>query len=1117
MFPPLRENDEFEPRSRECESWRGGLKRDVFLWLNSADHQGVPWGAWLDRNKLFAIFGGSLKERTETGWEENISDARALGEEHLVWSVSLGRFSAAEDELRHDPSPFVWNAWGKQGVMWWPEWTLVLDLETKEGYFGRQRSLGRSLGDQDQVASPLLHLFEQSFGGSLRAGELISVEGIHESRTTLDPSGSMGIQPTSMEERARWDERLLDLRDRCLLGEFDKVVTARALSVTAPRGRRWSPAQLFMRCCEEEAARGSVPFALCPDPMEAFIGISPEQLFSLKNGLLETHALAGTRSSLREGGFEDAISSLCQSEKDREEHQLVVDYLRDALERICDEIKVGERGIRRASHLVHLETRLEGKLAEGRSEIDLIDALHPTPALGGLPRRSALTYLLREEPLCRGGYGAPWGWKLGSGDVKVMIGIRSALLMGNEAYLFAGAGVVSGSTPEGEWIETGEKSQVIGRLLTFDQTVEDRGWIAERGQFSALRLVEQLKAEGIGGAVISPGSRSTPISLALSASLPTLISVDERSAAFTALGWAKSSGSPIALCCTSGSAGAHYYPAVIEAHHAGVPLIILTADRPPRLRGCGAPQTIDQTELFNRHIKHYEEAPVDPLTSDESRVTLHEWGAQWAEAGTRSIKNARSYPQGVAHLNLPLEEPLWNPRCDALVKAWQERSSCLYTRETRASSSHDLSPVEIPAELDLSTIKGVIYCGPCSPRAAQILRPLLQRLSRECGWPLLAEGSSQFRGTPLGLSSFDEFTRSDQRHLTLEPRGAPEAEEVQLIIHIGAHTHSRSVRAWMERASQAQQFWTGEGPELVDPLAQGIISLGPICHSLVQALKQKLKRVSADLSATKSSRQEWLERWNTLDQRINLCAKRLFSRLSREEDRLWGGAIGYALAKRAELIGELVVASSMAFRDHDLTWGKALNSQDREKETWANVWVNRGVNGIDGTCSTALGIGIGSATLKPLIVWLGDLATFHDVQGLHRLAEWATHHERTVVVLMVNNEGGGIFYHLPIREGAQFNRVFKTPLMREGALVGQEGQSRWRGLADWVGAHYIRACNVHELEVSLTQAMSTPTITLLEAIVDASEDHQLHQAYWSAVLRAEWDQAQEVTLNGEEA
>ena len=1034
--------------------WADAPQR-VYAAVEFAERSEMPWGAWRRGNQMFLIVGGELNAYdplsllsppTEISTDK-LDEPNAIEIAAAVPSRIISRRFSSRSETQLNSSEDVWSGWGEGGLLWVPAFSLCFDLSKSLGVIAYCAQL-----DNDDSISSLFTVIKQP--QPILRGEPPPL-------ASLSPLESLEAYPS-------WRTRVEEVKRRCHQGELSKVVFARSWTKNAPDGYQWSGARMWRKCLER-AAHGEIPFALSPRQGQCFVGVSPERLFEIKDRRLNTHALAGTRALSDPSDSvetERLFKDLTSSSKDREEHEIVVSLIEEALSETCVEVNIGDRRLSRAGSLVHLETPIEATLRQEVSPQVMMERLHPTPALGGAPRADALALIKETEPMQRGAYAAPWMWESAGGEACAVVGIRSALLSPQEVRVFAGAGIVGRSDPQSEWLETRAKACVIDSLLGGDVLKRSKGLsedsasensvlenavlghaasegsVACRQQRRCLLMVSAMKRAGIVGAVLSPGSRNTPLALALDKLLPCLVSVDERSAGFIALGWAKSSGLPIALCCTSGSAAAHYLPALIEARYSSIPLLVLSADRPPRLRGRGAPQTIEQLNLFGTYCKRSLELRCDNLSdplieeaqrivdaqriedaSDEESLTLH-----WLRGAVSSVEESLRAPRGATHLNLPFEEPLWNRESEALLEGWTEESN---TRREPVEIGLEVPTIDIGLRSEggrlflnqLHQSRGVIYCGPLSPQAAKLLSSPISQLSALTGWPIFAEASSQLRGRISTIRCLDQLIKGGERDI---PRGT----EVQVVLAIGGHTHSRAIRAWLEESRLAAQLWLGEGPEVVDPLALSVKSLGASLSIGVEVIAEGIRLLQNRESredGVKGTLSAWATRWRDLESRRESAWARSELQQSRtcSDVLLWGGAVGEILCdqldrlRREEICqgsADVVIASSMAFRDHDMTWDPLpMNSLKRREgsveEPPAQCWVNRGANGIDGTLSTALGIALGQSDQQPtapLVVWLGDLAAHHDLQGLHRLSRWARESgSRSVIVLLTNNEGGG--------------------------------------------------------------------------------------------------------------
>ena len=270
-------------------------------------------------------------------------------------------------------------------------------------------------------------------------------------------------RPTAVEDegRSQWCRRVGRLRTLCAGGTLEKVVTARAVRHDAPAGTEFWLGATFDSLRRRHPQSKIFAVVECG---HAFVGATPEILARQIGSRLETHALAGTAPRGFDARSDTALGlALLQSDKDRREHQIVVDSLRASLGSLGSDVQCGPTALRRLTRIQHLETPLTAQV-DPDTFLDAVDRLHPTPALGGSPRRHALTWLAENEPLERGWFGGPIGWQEGD-EAECLVAIRSALLHGEHAWTFAGAGIVSASNPDAEWDETTLKLQTAGESL----------------------------------------------------------------------------------------------------------------------------------------------------------------------------------------------------------------------------------------------------------------------------------------------------------------------------------------------------------------------------------------------------------------------------------------------------------------------------------------------------------------------------------------------------------------------------------------------------------------------------------------------------------------------------
>jgi 2-succinyl-5-enolpyruvyl-6-hydroxy-3-cyclohexene-1-carboxylate synthase len=508
----------------------------------------------------------------------------------------------------------------------------------------------------------------------------------------------------------------------------------------------------------------------------------------------------------------------------------------------------------------------------------------------------------------------------------------------------------------------------------------------------ASAFVEELARGGLRHAVISPGSRSTPLAVALwrQPEIEVSVIVDERSAAFFALGAAQASGAPVAMLCTSGTAAANYHPAICEADESALPLVALTADRPPELRGIGAGQTIDQVKLYGSAVRWFCE--VGTHAADDEGL-LH-----YRSVACRALAAARGEPRpGPVHLNLPWREPLAPLPVARAVTATDPLA--LEGRDGRsltAVASIDLEPStflldEVAGHIG-DAICGVIVAG---RQLDPELREPLAHLARASGFPILAEPTSQLRSGPHDrsnvISTYDLLLRDEHFARSVVP---------DLVLRFGAMPTSKPLRSWLA-ASGADQI-------VIDPLggwneptnrAAALLRADPTELAVGWATRLEKEERGAP--------QRWLEAERTARETIQ-------SALSGDE--ISEPALHLALGK-IHRDGDLVyTASSMPIRDQEAFLPPS--------ETDALFLCNRGANGIDGLISS--GIGAAHASGRPTTIVTGDLGLLHDIGSLAALRDVST----PVRIVVIDNDGGGIFGFLPQAQAlssAEFEALLGTP------------------------------------------------------------------------------------------
>ncbi|MGE5281008.1 MAG: 2-succinyl-5-enolpyruvyl-6-hydroxy-3-cyclohexene-1-carboxylic-acid synthase [Chloroflexota bacterium] len=508
----------------------------------------------------------------------------------------------------------------------------------------------------------------------------------------------------------------------------------------------------------------------------------------------------------------------------------------------------------------------------------------------------------------------------------------------------------------------------------------------------ASAFVEELARGGVRQAAISPGSRSTPLAVALwrQPEVDVTVIVDERSAAFFALGAAQANGAPVAMLCTSGTAAANLHPAICEADESAIPLVVLTADRPPELRGIGAGQTIDQLKLYGSSVRWFCE--VGTHSADDAGL-LH-----YRSVACRAVAAARGEPRpGPVHLNVPWREPLAPVADEGAVTATDplaregrdDRPLTAVTRVDMEPSAFLLD--EMAAHIGDASSGAIVAGRQLDPE----LREPLAHLALASGFPILAEPSSQVRCGPHDrsrvISTYD---------LLLRDEGFRESVKPDLVLRIGEMPTSKPLRTWLAE-SGADQIVVDPSCGWNEPTNRAAAILRADPTELAAGWAARLE------GAGRSAPQRWLDAERAAREAI--------------EAALAGGelsepALHLALG-RAHRDGDLVyTASSMPIRDQEAFLPPS--------ETDALFLCNRGANGIDGLVSS--GIGAAHAGGRPTTIVTGDLGLLHDLGGLAALRDVST----PVRIVVIDNDGGGIFGFLPQAEAlpaTEFEALLGTP------------------------------------------------------------------------------------------
>jgi 2-succinyl-5-enolpyruvyl-6-hydroxy-3-cyclohexene-1-carboxylate synthase len=495
-------------------------------------------------------------------------------------------------------------------------------------------------------------------------------------------------------------------------------------------------------------------------------------------------------------------------------------------------------------------------------------------------------------------------------------------------------------------------------------------------------FAETLARMGVARAVISPGSRSTPLAMAFAAhpAIEAIPVLDERSAGFFALGLARRQGGPVALLCTSGTAGANYLPAVIEAREGAVPLLVITADRPPEMRDCASGQTIDQRGLYGGYPVFHHELAV-PEASQGLLKYLRQTAAH------ACVRTQRPHG-GPVHLNAPFRDPLPPVDDDSARHLegaidWSRFFAHLGPPEpvTRVAA--------IPSVA--ADARGVIVAGPETSGDPAASAAALGAIAGRLGWPVLADGLSAARqhgGTvPHVVTTYDAILRNETQAAVLRP---------EKVMVVGGYPTSKVLRGWLE-SSDAETWMIGDRPGNRDALHGRTRQLDVSPDALAQGLPQA------------SGPNGYERTWAAAEAR----ARGVIDRSLESERGMFEPKAAWLLARHLPPGTPVFIASSMPVRDVEYVWPAG--------DRGLRPYFNRGANGIDGTLSSALGTAHGG---PPAVLLTGDLALLHDANGFLIRPKF----RGSLTIVLINNRGGGIFEHLPVaRFEPPFEEFFATP------------------------------------------------------------------------------------------
>ena len=565
-------------------------------------------------------------------------------------------------------------------------------------------------------------------------------------------------------------------------------------------------------------------------------------------------------------------------------------------------------------------------------------------------------------------------------------------------------------------------------------------------------LVDEFYQLGVRHAVFSPGSRSTTMAMLFKEheGFETYMNIDERSASFMALGIAKAHKEPTVLVCTSGSAVAHYLPAILEAQYTGIPLVVLSADRPHTLLHVGAPQTVDQHKIFGTAVNYFEELAVP----QESHYYTYP-----RQVARKAYMKAMDTKKGPVHINVPLFEPLV-PELSrnhfeagrSSFKVVKPNYSSVFGCDNRNNLTHINNAIDIAHGNDgtneindlLKRYERIlILAGPqIDIDEADTIRFFGEALQA----PILADPLSNVRGcntSDVVISTYDALLAGQALWHELKP---------DCVIQFGQIVVSK-------RVQQMIASWTDVEYIEVNPTMDSMNPTGKTTMHVQASID-----VFTHLYGKNNNSDKYLKLWQWLEQEGK---KQLSTAI--DEPHCFEGRTIRELQKQIPEDGQVFVANSMTIRDFDYFWFSG--------ESKAVLYGNRGVNGIDGTISTALGL---AANGRPTYLVTGDLSLFHDLNGL----AVAKTHNLNLTIILHNNDGGGIFEYLPQKGTKHFDYLFST----------SQGLD-YSGTAKLYGCGYTKISSPDELSSVLANVSQESGVHIIEIPTNREYSRELHKKY----------------------
>lgn len=573
-----------------------------------------------------------------------------------------------------------------------------------------------------------------------------------------------------------------------------------------------------------------------------------------------------------------------------------------------------------------------------------------------------------------------------------------------------------------------------------------------RNTLYATIFVEELARSGLKAVCAAPGSRHTPLMLAFAKhpDIKVYSHLDERSASFFALGLALASDEPVALICTSGSAGANMYPAIIEAHQSRVPLIVITADRPHELRHSGANQTIDQIKMFGDFVLWFvdmalPEANPSALAIRNLRTTAN-----------RAFAKANGLRKGVVHLNMPFRKPLEPTEVEGDVITEYKPRDKAHTRLVIGQGypvpAYEYEDEEHDWWKAFSNPNGIIIAGINADQDTFFPIEDLATLAGFMNYPLLADPTSGARfGTAQSIGSYETFLQASKN--LMQP---------EVIIRFGDVPISKWLNDLIAKSNPEYYIHFSPSGEWSDDSHLVTHVVGPEFSVRMMAALERDSALSAQYAALEATT------WETIDHEI-------------ASGDYFDGAVVYDVVDLIPAESTLFAGNSLPVRHLD-QFGKP---QDKRIYTYAN----RGASGIDGNISSALGAGAAQPD-KPLVAILGDITFYHDMNGLLAVQRCGV----PITIVLLNNDGGGIFHRLPIRDyEPEFTEYFQTPHGLDFSHT-----AKLYGL-DHIRIEASAAGSREAFRQAFSERVSGERSTIIEVMTDPRHDEQRRQQIIAAV------------------